>query len=112
MSPTTTVAPAPGQAVEVGQVLQPVAVGAGEDQVGVEARRVPRVDAEGVDAEAADPPPAQEPLGGLGAEAGEVQGAGHVGAAVGIGVADLGRQRLQRGPICGLIDRCVRSDGS
>jgi hypothetical protein len=36
------------------------------------------------------PRTAQEPLGGLGAEAGEVQGAGRVGAAVGVGVADLG----------------------
>jgi hypothetical protein len=48
MRPTTMVA-APGNAVEVGKVLQPVAVGAGEDQVRLERGRVLGVDAEGVD---------------------------------------------------------------
>ena len=60
--------------------------------MGLEGRRVARVDAEGVDAQAADVPAAQQPLAGLGAEAGEVQGPGRVGVAVGGGVADLGRQ--------------------
>jgi hypothetical protein len=44
------------EAVEVGEVLQAVAVGAGEQEVGVEGRGHARVDAERVDAQAADAP--------------------------------------------------------
>ena len=84
-------APLRGDALQVGEVFQAVEVGAEHHVVDGRAGIDGTVDAEGVDADAADVPPLEQELGCLRAEAGKVVTAGSVKALERAGVVHLAR---------------------